>query len=228
MRISTGFLVAGTALAVSACGVNVGGPTTVKHEDRAYELKQGPVTQLSLGLDSSTATVVGTDTTKITVHERLSYSKNRKPTPHHTVTGSQLSLGYSCPRGINIGFSRCDVGYRIEVPRAPAINVGSDSGSLSLSGLSGPVSAHADSGSLQLTDYRGAKATLSADSGSIRVDGTTAQSALDLSADSGSIRATGPKGGRGNGKVPSGSFRADFAAPPSFVDITVDSGSVHL
>ena len=228
MRILTGFLVTGATLAVSACGVGVtGGPAVTHQEDRSYELPQGQVAQLGLHLSDSKATIVGTDTTKIVVSEHLTYSKNRKPTPHHSVSGSELTLGYTCPRGINIGFSRCNVDYRIEVPRALKVDVNNDSGSLTLTGLAGAISAHADSGRISLTDFRGSQATLGADSGMIEINGTTG-AALDLRASSGAVRAEGLKGGKVTAEVDSGSLRADFSTPPSLVDISVDSGSVHL
>jgi len=227
MRILTGVLTAGTVLAASACGVNVSG-SGASHEDRSYEVPRGQLGKLSLVLDFSPATIVGTDTTKIVVHEHLTYTKNRKPIPHHTVAGGQLTLGYSCPRGFNIGFNQCTVGYRIELPRAMAIQVGNDSAGLTLAGLAGEINASADSGRIDVTDYRGAKATLSADSGSISIQGTGDNPVLNLHADSGSIRADGVRGGRFTAGVDSGSVRAAFTTPPSLVDVGVSSGSTYL
>ncbi len=227
MRILTGVLAAGAVLAIAGCGVQVGGGAT-STEDRSYDVPENGINSLSLRLNWANATIVGTDATKITVYEHLKYSKNRKPTPHHTVTGSQLNLGYSCPRGFNIGFNECSVGYRVEVPRAMAVDVRNDSAALVLVGLGGPVTAHADSGSVALSDFRGPSATLSADSGTVRIDGATGNPTLRLNADSGTIRADGIQGGKLTASVDSGSLRAAFTAPPSLVDTTTDSGSTHL
>ena len=227
MRILTGVLAAGAVLAIGGCGVQVSGAAT-STEDRSYEVAQGRLGNLSLTLDSSHATIVGTDATKIVVHEHLKYSKNRKPTPHHTIDGSQLSLGYSCPRGFNIGFNECTVGYRVEVPRSMAINVHNDSAGLTLNDLAGPITARSDSGTVDLNDYRGASATLSADSGAIRINGATSSPVLQVRADSGSIKANGVQGGRFTAAADSGSIRASFTAPPSLVDVRVGSGSTLL
>lgn len=228
MRILTGVLAAGAVLAVAGCGLQVEGGTTFT-EDRSYDVPQGRLNKLSLGLDETDATIVGTDATKVTVHEHLRWSKNRKPTPHHTVEGGQLTLGYSCPRGFSIGYNQCGVGYRIEVPRSMAVNSHGDSAGLTLDDLAGPITVHSDSGAIALTGYRGTSATLSADSGSIRVDGTTGTNpVLQLSADSGDIRADRVQGGRFTARADSGSIRAAFTAPPSLVDVVVGSGSTYL
>ncbi|HEX6448664.1 MAG TPA: hypothetical protein VF060_04295, partial [Trebonia sp.] len=94
-------------------------------------------TVTSLSVDTSgSVTVTGTaGSGSVTVTETSSYSKT-PPATSHTVSGSALTLGYSCKAQL-----LCSVSYDIKVPRGTAVHAEGREGSVTLTSLSGPVTA---------------------------------------------------------------------------------------
>jgi hypothetical protein len=212
-----------TVAAVTGCGVHL--TSTTYHSDNSYDVR-GPLGKLTVKLDSDNVRIVGTDATKISVHERLSYSKNRKPTPDHTVDGGTLTLGYKCRGGITIGFNRCSVAYTVQVPRSMSVEVHNDSGQVTLNGIGGNVDASASSGDITGTDLRGGQVTLRADSGQIRLTGVTGS--VRASASSGSIRGEDLRGAKVIANADSGQVSLRFTAVPTDVRVEASSGNIML
>ncbi|SEF91577.1 Putative adhesin [Thermomonospora echinospora] len=211
----------GLTVALSGCGPL--GATTY-HEDRRYEVSGG-LKGLDLRLDTADVEIVGTDTDRISVHERLSWSKRLKPTTEHRREGDTLRLRYQCPDVFSIGFQNCEVDYRIQVPRAMAVKLHSDTGRIRIRGLAGAVQADADTGDIVATDLRGATVNVTADTGNILVSGA---GSVQARADSGNVELLDLRGERAVATADSGNVVIAFVKdrPPTLVQARADSGNV--
>ncbi|MBC6458051.1 DUF4097 family beta strand repeat-containing protein [Actinomadura sp. HBU206391] len=226
MKVVTGAVaLAGMAVvAVSGCGISVS--TKTLHEDRSYDVT-GQVDALRVKADGDRIEVVGTDSTKIVVQERLSYGKGERPTPLHTTEDGTLSLRYKCPGGIHVGIEpTCAVSYRVTVPRGTDVQVTGDSGRVQVTGVAGSVDARTDSGTIDLVDLRSPKLTARSDSGRIRVAGQALTTSLQT--DSGAITAERLKVSDLTVRTDSGPIRASCTEPPANVNAVTDSGAVQL
>ncbi|MFB4297308.1 DUF4097 domain-containing protein [Actinomadura sp. NTSP31] len=207
--------------AVTGCGLSFSRHT----EERSYTAPAG-VGALKVAPGDGSVQITASDSPGIKVTEHLRWSNDRnKPRPRHRVDGRTLSLSAKCGNSV-IGSNPCRISYRIQVPRAAAVEVRGDAGPIRVSGLAGTVRLHADNGSVTATDLRTSSATLSADSGNVRVSGRA--DSADLRTDAGSITATGLASGRLTARSGAGSITVGLAAPPSTVRATTDNGDVRL
>ncbi|MGI8328963.1 DUF4097 family beta strand repeat-containing protein [Actinomadura scrupuli] len=217
-------LMTGAAVAaLTGCGANF--TSTTYHADNNYPVL-GQIGKLKVRLDSDNVRIIGGDSATISVHERLSYTKNRRPAPYHTTEGGTLALGYRCPDGLTIGFNRCSVSYTIQVPRGISVDVNNDSGRITMSGIGGDVNASVSSGDFTGTDLRGNQVTVDADSGNIRLVGVAGS--VRASASSGNIYGENLRGGKLNADADSGNVTLKFAAVPSDVMTKASSGNIRL
>lgn len=216
--------VALAGIAVAATGCSGSFNATTHHEDRHYEVA-GPLSTLDVRLDSNEIEIVGADTDKVRVHERLNYSKKNKPTTEHRTENGSLVLRYKCPDKFTIGFSACDVGYKIEVPRKMMLKVRNSSGAVRFRGISGAADISADSGDVEGSDLRGGSVTARVDSGHLELSGA---GDVNAKVDSGSIDLRDLKGKLVQASADSGNVRLRFATAPDSVIASADSGSVHL
>lgn len=197
---------AGMTVTLGACGsISV----TTYHEDRRYEVPGG-VAGLDVRIDGADVEIVGGDTDRITVQERLSWSKGQKPTPTHRREGDTLVLTYKCPDGFTIGFNECRVGYRLQVPREMAAKVRTDAGDIRVRGTQGDIRAQTDAGNIRISELRGGNVTATTDAGNVELDGVRADR-VTADTDAGNITLR---------------FAAD--RPPSFVDADADSGNIRI
>jgi Putative adhesin len=203
MRIVTSTAVlAGTVLALGACRVSVA--ATTYHEDHSYGLTAGALT---IDSNSGDLEIVATDAPTISVHERLNFTRNRRPVTVHSVSGNTLSLKYSCPGGLVIGNNECSVDYQVQVPRATPVRVVDGSGNVTLHGLTGALNLQANSGDVTGGDLTGA---------------------VQVTVDSGSITLNGLTGTGVAAQANSGDITLAFTRAPGSVTAGVDSGSVRI
>ncbi|MFG2002042.1 DUF4097 family beta strand repeat-containing protein [Spirillospora sp. NPDC048911] len=171
-----------SAAALTGCGLDVDGAK--HHEDRSYTVN-GAVTAIDLDSGDGKVEVVGSDSPGITVTERLSWSsEHRKPKPEHVTQGDTLKLRTRCEGNV-IGFSSCGLSYRIQVPRAMALNLHNDDGPIEVSGLRGTLRLTTDTGSITAADVQTASLVAKTGDGPIKVSGKAAKA--EFSADTGSI-----------------------------------------
>jgi DUF4097 and DUF4098 domain-containing protein YvlB len=134
-------------------------------------------------------------------------------------TGGRLLVG----RNLDKEFSRhLVISYEIVVPATTQVKSRTDSGSQSISGISGPVEASADSGDVTVADIDG-PVEASADSGDVTladIDGP-----VEASADSGDVKLTNI-GDSAKARTDSGSISADGIA--GAFEARTDSGDVRL
>ena len=115
------------------------------------------------------------------------------------------------------------ISYEILVPATTQAMSRSDSGSQSISGISGPVEARADSGNVTLADIDG-PVEASADSGDVKL--TKIGASVKAGTDSGSIFANGIAGAF-EAHTDSGDVRLIQEAPGDVI-VSTDSGSIEM
>lgn len=108
------------------------------------------VTTVEVNNPTGRVEIVGADVDQISIRAEVSHGLRR--TGHGSrLDGDRLVVWGTCPI---IGSTWCDVDYRIEVPRGMAIDVGSAT-RVELRGLSGPVEAEVDNGSISAVGLSG-------------------------------------------------------------------------
>jgi hypothetical protein len=130
--------------------------------------------------DVGSVTVTGSDRNSVLVTETLSY-RGDPPATTRSDQGGRLTLGYRCRSG------DCGVSYDIEVPRSLSVRIYADTGSVSLTGLAGQVSAATEVGSIRGQDLSDASAVFRTDVGAINAAFTSAPTRLDANADTGAV-----------------------------------------
>jgi Putative adhesin len=204
--------------AVAGCGLSFS-----RHaEDRSYTAPDG-VGALKVSPGDGSVQITASDSPGIKVTEHLRWSNDRnKPEPRHDVAGRTLSLSAKCGHSV-IGSNPCRISYRIQVPRATAVEVRGGAGSIKVAGLAGTVRLHGDTGSVTATDLRTSSATVGADSGNVRVSGRAGTA--DLRTDTGSITATGLASGRLTARAGSGDVR--LGGRITSAEVRTDTGSLR-
>jgi hypothetical protein len=122
----------------------------------------------------------------VTVTEEPSYSKTA-PATTRTVSGGTLTLGYTCESQL-----LCSVDYVIKVPRGVAVHAESREGSVTLTSVSGPVSARTFAGLITATGLTSPSAVLKSSAGGVNATFAAAPSSVQASTDAGSITITLP------------------------------------
>jgi hypothetical protein len=149
------------------------------HPPRSFTVTT-PVTSLDVTADVAAITVTGSQhgTTSVTVTTRYSPSP---PVITHTVTGGALQVGETCPSGNG----SCDVSIAIQVPRDVTAQVDDADGNVTMSGLTGTVTATSDTGTIALSGISGPVTATNSDGD---IDGTALTSrGLTLRDDTGDI-----------------------------------------
>lgn len=130
---------------------------------------------------AGTITVTGTSGGTVTVTENPSYSVH-PPVATHTVSGSALRLGYTCKAQL-----LCSVSYDIKVPRGTAVHAEGREGTVTLTSLSGPVTAQTVTGLISASGLSSPSAVLKTGAGGIDARFTAPPASVQASTDAGSI-----------------------------------------
>ncbi|WP_219508183.1 DUF4097 family beta strand repeat-containing protein [Nonomuraea ceibae] len=216
----------GLAAMTVGCGV-VGGP---QHEDTVSYDVTGTVTALQVEADSGEIEVVESDRQGVHVTEHLTWNKS-KPTPTHGVHDGTLVLKFTCPSGW-VGNLSCEVGYKVEIPRGLRVKAGSDSGEVTLRGLSGQVEVTSDSGAIEATGLTGKQVAARTDSGGIDLAFAGAPDSVETKSDSGNALIRVPDGSYNiTAKSDSGNKDVGATHDPSAartIRMVTDSGDVEV
>jgi hypothetical protein len=144
------------------------------------------VTTLTVDTAGS-VTVTGTaGSGLVTVTETSSYSKT-PPVTAHTVSGSALTLGYTCKTQL-----LCSVSYDIKVPRGTAVHAEGREGSVTLTSLSGPVTVQTVAGLITASGLTSPSAVLKSGAGGIDATFTAPPASVQASTDAGTITIAVP------------------------------------
>jgi hypothetical protein len=184
----------GAALALAGCGVlaSTGSgaapePGTSSGAPHSYTVS-ARVTTVVINGGAGTITVTGTSGPAVTVSEQPYYSDSKKPpTARHVVSGSTLTLSYSCPAQLT-----CGVTYVVEVPSGVAIRASDREGAIDLASLAGPVTATTIAGVITATGLSSPSATFRSTAGAITAAFSGVPGSVSASTDAGPIALTLP------------------------------------
>jgi hypothetical protein len=163
-----------------------------------------PLTQLRVVAPAGSITVVPSRRREVTVTGSLSWDFAR-PNVTQAVHGQTLLIDGGCPAPDL--FEDCQVSLTIQVPARLAVSVVAGSGSISVSGLTGPLHLAVSSGSI----------TMARVSGPVRA-----------SSGSGSITGSGVTAAAVQAVIGSGSLQLGLAAVPQDLNVAIGSGSAGV
>lgn len=144
------------------------------------------VTTVVIDAGGGSVDVNGTGRTTVGVSEQESYSSTA-PVARHALSGTTLTLSYSCPTEVS-----CAISYTVTVPRAVAVRVSAGSGAITLTSLAGAVTAQASEGLITAVDLRSSAVSLKSDAGGIIATWSAAPSSVHVSTNVGAITLTVP------------------------------------
>jgi hypothetical protein len=144
------------------------------------------VTTLIVKGGAGTIDVAGSDRGTIGVSQQESYGKTA-PTATHVISGTTLTLSYTCPSEFV-----CGVSYDVQVPAGVAVRVSSDAGAITLTALAGPVSAQTSAGLITATGLTSPTASLKSDAGGIDAVFSAAPASVHASTNVGPISISVP------------------------------------
>ncbi|MGI5164718.1 DUF4097 family beta strand repeat-containing protein [Spirillospora sp. CA-253888] len=220
-RIGTTALAAVLAAgALAGCGLDVG----TDGSERSYQVT-GTVKELSVG-GTGNVEVIGTDDARVTVREKLRWSnRNNKPTTGHALHDGVLKITGRCGRTV-LGVERCEVTHQVRVPRGLTVTVDSGDGSITATGLTGPVRLHSGTGAIAARDLRSPSLKATNDDGRINVSGQI--TTVELNAGTGRIDADRLRAEHVTARSGDGSISLVLLAPPADVRADTGTGSINV
>jgi hypothetical protein len=144
------------------------------------------ITSVVIEGGASSITVTGSDRRTIAVSQQPSYSKT-PPATSRRVAGTTLTLSYGCTAQLI-----CGVAYDVQVPEGVAVQATTRAGAITLTSLSGDVTAQTDAGLITANDLGSATVRLKSNAGGIIAGFSTAPSSVKASTNIGSISLTLP------------------------------------
>jgi hypothetical protein len=171
------------APAIVGCGVlgQVGAGVHVSPSS-TYSVT-GRITTVVINGGSGSIVVTGTNHGAIRVSQQPSYSNSKKPpVTTRTVSGSTLTLAYTCPTELV-----CGVAYDVQVPPGVAVRASTREGSITLTSVTGPVTARTVAGFISATSLASPSATLKSSAGGIDASFTAPPASVQASTTAGPI-----------------------------------------
>lgn len=136
----------------------------------------------TLSVDSAgSITVTGTGSGPVSVTETASYSKT-PPATTHKVTGTALTLANTCQTQL-----MCSVDYDIKVPRGTTVHAEGREGTVTLTSLSGPVTAQTVTGLISATGLTSPTAVLKSGAGGVNATFTAPPASVQATTNAGTI-----------------------------------------
>lgn len=146
----------------------------------------GRVTTVVIDAGSGSVDVSAASRSTVGVTQQVSYS-TKPPVARRTLTGTTLTLSYTCAVELT-----CGISYTVQVPRGVAVRVSAGAGSITLTSLSGAVSAQTNAGLITAVDLRSAAVSLTSNAGGIIATCSAAPRSLHASTKLGAITLTVP------------------------------------
>jgi hypothetical protein len=144
------------------------------------------VTTVIIDGGSGTVDVAGASRSTVAVSQQPSYSTT-PPAPRRTLSGTTLTLSYTCKVELS-----CSISYTVAVPAGVAVRVSAGAGAITLTSLSGSVSAQTSAGLITAVDLRSTAVSLTSDAGGIIATSSVAPRSLHASTKLGPITLTVP------------------------------------
>jgi hypothetical protein len=199
-RLVFGSLLA-VVVAVSALAGHHGSPTTTRQRATSSYSVEGHVRTLVVTAHLGDVVVTGGPTDAVAVTEHVTFQGHAPMITHQLLAGT-LSLTSHCPPG-----EFCSVGYDITVPRAIAVRITDEVGTVRLGSLAGQVTVTVDAGQIDLSSLSGP---------------------VDALTHAGSIVGQNMTSARADLRVSTGEIDVSFSAPPASISATTDLGAVIL
>ncbi|GAA1798838.1 hypothetical protein GCM10009682_20570 [Luedemannella flava] len=199
MRVIPGLaVVTAGVLTLALTGCAVGGPLQTENQSQEYAEK---ITRVELTAHSGDVRFAPAATETVSVARQLRW-RAEKPKVTETVNGSTLRISVTCPK-----IGTCEVDYDLKVPTAASVQVRTDSGDITLAGITGDLDVGTDSGNVTVDDA----------AGTVRAE-----------TDSGDVKGGGLRSADVAARTDSGEVRLTFVAAPSAVTATSSSGDVTV
>lgn len=144
------------------------------------------VTTVVIDAGSGSADVTAASRSTVAVSQQASYS-TKPPVARHTLSGTTLTLSFTCAVELT-----CGISYTVQVPRGVAVRVSADTGAITLTSLSGSVSAQTGAGLITAVDLRSADVSLKSNAGGIIAACSVPPRSLNASTNLGAITLTMP------------------------------------
>jgi len=174
------------ALALGGCDA-LGKIGAASHTPPAKSFTVGSrVTAVVIDGGSGSISVTGSARSSVLVAQQASYSKTA-PSVTHVVRGTTLTLSYTCPVELV-----CGVSYDVQVPSGVSVSISAGAGSITLTSLSGPVTARADAGLITAVALGSATASFSSSAGGVIASFSAAPGSVSASTHVGPITLTVP------------------------------------
>lgn len=162
---------------VVACSA---GPSTT--QQLSYQVEESLTALVIDARAANVAIVVGDG--PVTVTERHRYF-NTKPTTSHQVQGQTLRLTESgCGNDDDV---RCDVGYRIQMPKTMTTDITAQAGAVRLDDLAGDVLVTTQAGAVDGHHLTSANVTIRTDAGAASLDFATAPTLVKATTSLGAV-----------------------------------------
>lgn len=199
-------------LVVAGCSLPDYGPTRTAQRTYSVAGTVGALSATTHGGDIEIVPVDGGGPVRVT--EKYRYN-DRKPSPAHTVNDGRLTLkAAECGMG-----RRCEVDYRVLLPRAASVDLRTSGGDITLRGTRGAIAAETSGGDVEVTDC-------AARSVRAKTSGGNVDLALAAAPDEVSGRTSG---GNITIRLPKGSYAVDASTSGGHrrVAVPVDGRSAH-
>lgn len=144
------------------------------------------VTTVIIDGGSGSVDVTGGSRSTVRVSQQVSYSTT-PPAVRRTLNGTTLTLSYSCKAELS-----CGIAYTVTVPRGVAVRVSAGAGAITLTSISGAVSARTSAGLITAVDLGSAAVSLTSDAGGIIATCSAPPRSLHASTKLGPITVTVP------------------------------------
>jgi hypothetical protein len=177
---------ASLAVALAGCGALGKLGTTGHYPAATAYTVGGRVTTVIIDAGSGSVDVTAARRSTVAVSQQASYS-TKPPVPRHTLSGTTLTLSYTC--GVEL---TCGISYTVQVPEGVAVRVSAGAGAITLTGLSGSISAQTSAGLITAVDLRAASASLKSDAGGIIATYSAPPRSLAATTNLGAITVTVP------------------------------------
>jgi hypothetical protein len=173
-------------LALAGCGALAKIGTASHYPPAKAFTVTGRVTTVVVDGGGGSIDVTGSSGSTVAVSTQASYSKT-PPVVRHVLSGTTLTLSYACPSQVI-----CGVSYTVRVPSGVALRVSTGAGAITLTSLSGSVTARADAGLITAVDLRSATANLKSNAGGVVATFAVAPGSVQASTNLGPITLTVP------------------------------------
>jgi hypothetical protein len=179
---------AALALAASLTGCDALGKLgTTGHYPAATSFTiDGQVTTVIIDAGSGSADVTAASRSTVAVSQEASYS-TKPPVARHTLSGTTLTLSFTCAVELT-----CGISYTVQVPRGVAVQISAGAGAITLTSLSGSVSAQTGAGLITAVDLRSADVSLKSNAGGIIATCSVPPRSLHASTNLGAITLSVP------------------------------------